>query len=61
LQIVDIGKTLTNEIALDKQVWAPGGNPTYNRFLNYLKVIFFHILPALLIDFVLKLSGRRPL
>ena len=60
-QIVDLGKVLTNEVALDKQVWAPGGRITYNRFLNYLKVLFFHILPALVIDLALRLSGKRPL
>lgn len=60
-QIIDMGKTLTKEIPLDKMIWAPGGGVTTSRLLNYIKVIFLQLIPAIFLDQILKFSGKKPL
>jgi len=60
-QIIDMGKAIQDETPLDKMLWAPGGGLTRCRMLNYIKVIFLHLLPALMIDVILKMKGQKPL
>lgn len=59
-QIVEMGKTLNLEIPLDNGLWAPGGGITQVRVRNFIQVLLFHIMPALCIDVLLKLTGQRP-
>lgn len=60
-QIIDMGKAMQDETPLDKMLWAPGGGLTRCRYLNFIKVIFLHLLPAMLIDLVLGFKGHKPL
>lgn len=60
-QIIDMGKEIQDETPLDKMLWAPGGGLTRCRYLNYLKVIFLHLLPAFMIDIALSVKGHKPL
>lgn len=60
-QIIDMGKVLTKEIPLDKMIWAPGGGVTTSRLLNYIKVIFLQLIPAIFLDQILKFTGKKPL
>lgn len=60
-QVTDIGKSLAASTPLDKMMWMPGGKTTLSRPLNYVKTIFYQLLPALLIDLILKVKGHRPM
>lgn len=60
-QIIDMGKAIQDETPLDKMLWAPGGGLTRCRVLNYIKVIFLHVLPAVIIDIALGCKGHKPL
>lgn len=60
-QIVDIGKCLTEVIPLEKMIFLPGGHITSNRYLNYVKLITLQLLPAIIIDSILRLKGHKPL
>jgi alcohol-forming fatty acyl-CoA reductase len=60
-QIIDMGKALQDEIPLGQMLWVPGGSLTRCRYLNYIKVIFLQLLPAMLIDQLLKVTGTKPL
>lgn len=60
-QIIDMGKEIQDETPLDKMLWAPGGGLTRCRYLNYLKVIFLHLLPAFMIDIALSVKDHKPL
>ncbi|XP_039444625.1 putative fatty acyl-CoA reductase CG5065 isoform X2 [Culex pipiens pallens] len=59
-QIVEMGKALNSEIPLDSSLWAPGGGITQIRIRNFIQVMLYHILPAILIDMLFKLTGQRP-
>jgi alcohol-forming fatty acyl-CoA reductase len=41
-------------------MWAPGGDLTTSRVVNYLRTIFFQVVPAILVDCILRLKGRKP-
>ncbi|XP_053678515.1 putative fatty acyl-CoA reductase CG5065 [Anopheles nili] len=59
-QIVELGRSLSDEIPLDKCIWAPGGGITQIRIHNLMRVLLFHILPAILIDGIFRLMGQKP-
>ncbi|XP_052860472.1 putative fatty acyl-CoA reductase CG5065 [Anopheles cruzii] len=59
-QIVEMGRLLSDEIPLDKCIWAPGGGITQIRIHNLFRVLLYHILPAILIDGVFRLMGQKP-
>ncbi|KAM7348540.1 putative fatty acyl-CoA reductase CG8306 [Cochliomyia hominivorax] len=49
------------EAALEKNFLIPSLYPTDNRFVYWILLILKGLLPALLIDLLLKLSGRKPI
>ncbi|XP_077263280.1 fatty acyl-CoA reductase 1-like isoform X1 [Temnothorax americanus] len=51
----------TNEVPLERIVWTPNTILTNNFTLFYILTMLLHILPATLIDLVLKFFGRRPM
>ncbi|XP_035782468.1 putative fatty acyl-CoA reductase CG5065 [Anopheles albimanus] len=59
-QIVEMGRMLSDEVPLDKCIWAPGGGITQIRIYNLFRVLLYHILPAILIDGVFRLMGQKP-
>ena len=60
-QIVEMGKVLSNDIPLDRCVWAPGGGITQIKLLNTIRVVLYHIMPAILLDVLLRATGQKPL
>ncbi|XP_062537398.1 LOW QUALITY PROTEIN: putative fatty acyl-CoA reductase CG5065 [Armigeres subalbatus] len=59
-QIVEMGKVLSDDIPLDRCVWAPGGGITQIKILNTIRVMLYHIMPAILIDALLRAMGQKP-
>jgi hypothetical protein len=41
-------------------MWAPGGSLTTSKLVNYLQTIFYQVLPAILVDCILRLKGQQP-
>lgn len=60
-QIVDIGRCLTEVVPFEKTIFKPGGHITSNRYANYVKLIILQLLPALIIDSILRIKGQKPL
>jgi len=54
-----IFQNICNEIPLEQAVWTPNVMFINNFVLYYILNMLLHILPAMLIDLILKLSGRR--
>ncbi|GAB0087096.1 Fatty acyl-CoA reductase [Sergentomyia squamirostris] len=59
-EVVALGKELSPQWPFDKTLWAPGGSVTNWKMYNYVKVILLHVLPAIIIDTALKVSGQKP-
>ncbi|TMW44168.1 hypothetical protein DOY81_010750, partial [Sarcophaga bullata] len=52
--------SLWEKCAYEKNLFVPGLYCTSNRFVYMFLVFFMHILPALFVDLILMLSGRKP-
>jgi hypothetical protein len=52
---------VTEEIPFNGIIWKPTLHITKNQIWYFMNVIFLHLLPGLLIDGLLKLSGNKPL
>ncbi|XP_053663920.1 putative fatty acyl-CoA reductase CG5065 [Anopheles marshallii] len=54
------GKMLFERTPLGNMLWAPGGTTTSNKYLFYLLFFCCQLLPALLVDALLRVAGRAP-
>lgn len=59
-QALDLGKEVFDQYPMSVALWYPNGSMKTNRFLHTLCVIFFHYLPAYVIDFLLFITGNKP-
>ncbi|XP_015435416.1 PREDICTED: putative fatty acyl-CoA reductase CG5065 [Dufourea novaeangliae] len=59
--LVEMGLRVNEKIPLEGIIWYPRTILTPSRMLHYILTLLVHLLPALLIDSALKLTGRRPM
>ncbi|XP_058118914.1 putative fatty acyl-CoA reductase CG5065 [Anopheles ziemanni] len=59
-EVLETGRQVLNENPFCFALWYPDGSIKSNYFYHLLCVIFFHFLPAYLIDFLLFLLRRKP-
>jgi len=50
-------QSIAYTIPLDGVIWTPGGST--DNFVLFYTLTILYILPAMLIDLILKFSGRR--
>jgi hypothetical protein len=55
------GLKLNEELPLNSIMWKPSVTITKYHAWYYVYVIFLHLIPGLLIDGLIKLSGNKPL
>ncbi|XP_041971130.1 fatty acyl-CoA reductase 1-like [Aricia agestis] len=60
-EIIECGKQLIQEVPLEGGLWFPGGGLTTSRTVFFINVIFLHLLPAVLVDILLRLLGQKPM
>ncbi|KAJ8916667.1 hypothetical protein NQ315_000312, partial [Exocentrus adspersus] len=60
-EIVNMGKRLCWDTPLNDIMWYPNGSVTKCWYNNYLKLIFYQLLPALFIDGFLLLLKKKPM
>lgn len=60
-EVINQGKKLSYEYPFEAGVWYPNGTITTNKLEHLLKVLFFHWLPAYLIDFLMFVMGQKRL
>ncbi|XP_052738805.1 putative fatty acyl-CoA reductase CG5065 [Bicyclus anynana] len=59
--IIKHGHEHTKESPLDNMVWSVGVTIVPNKSLHYITVILLHLLPAILLDTLLRLAGKKPM
>ncbi|XP_055606767.1 putative fatty acyl-CoA reductase CG5065 [Uranotaenia lowii] len=60
-EIIELGRTITcTKVPLNGVFWYPGGNMKKHRWEHNLAALFFHWLPAVLIDCLLYVLGYKP-
>ncbi|KAI5640098.1 male sterility protein domain-containing protein [Phthorimaea operculella] len=60
-ELVKVGLKIAQNYPLNDMMWNIGGSITTSRTLHYIKVILLHLLPAIFVDTLLWLMGRKPL
>lgn len=60
-EIIGIAFQYNEKIPLEGIMWKPDTIILSNPLLYYLAVLILHLLPALIVDGMLMLSGRRPM
>ncbi|XP_038219949.1 fatty acyl-CoA reductase 1-like [Zerene cesonia] len=60
-EIIEHGKEIIKEVPLDKMMWISDGGVTKSRLVYNMKVLILHLLPALLVDLLLSVSGKPPM
>lgn len=60
-ELVALGFRKTDEVPLEGIVWYPRTMVTNSGLLHYVLTMILHLLPALIIDTALRVSGRRPM
>ncbi|XP_023245498.1 fatty acyl-CoA reductase wat-like [Copidosoma floridanum] len=60
-EIIDIGRRVTEKVPLNGVVWYPGGSMKKSRFVHNMSVLFFHMIPAYIIDALIFLAGHKPI
>jgi hypothetical protein len=60
-KLTEIEVNVAEEFPLNNIMWKPSMIATKYRAWYYVNVIFLHLIPGLLIDGLIKLSGNKPL
>lgn len=60
-KMIDCGKANMTKLCFSRLLWVPGGSTTTWRVKYYLMVLLLHILPAMLVDTLCWVCGKRPL
>lgn len=61
MQMIDIGKGIAKEIPSSRMVWIGDGSITACKYLNYIRLMFLQVVPALAIDAILRHKGHKPM
>nr|QVD39571.1 Fatty acyl-CoA reductase [Schistocerca gregaria] len=60
-EIIERGRKITERVPLNGVVWYPGGSMKRSRLLHNICLLFFHFIPAILIDTLIFLAGHKPI
>lgn len=59
-QSLELGIKTVDKYPMSVALWYPGGTPHTVYLFHWLKVIFYHYLPAYIIDGLMILTGNKP-
>lgn len=59
--MVDVGRCLSADIPMDQRLWMPGGGTTPSVARNYFFFMISQFIPAIIVDQLMKMSGKKPL
>ncbi|XP_015116093.1 putative fatty acyl-CoA reductase CG5065 [Diachasma alloeum] len=60
-ELNNMGMRVIDKYPLEGNVWRPGAFHTKSKTVYYLLVLLLHLLPGMVIDTILKFSGRKPM
>lgn len=59
--MIKLGLKLNKEMPLEGIIWYPQTFITSNYFVYFILTLLIHMIPALIIDEILKMMGRQPM
>lgn len=60
-KMVDYGKGIVDRVPLKNPLWYPGGDITASKLNYFIQILFIHLIPAIFVDTILKLTGNKPM
>lgn len=60
-EVTNMGIYFSHDIPLENQLWFPGGGITKCYPYFYIKFLLCQLLPALIIDCILRIIGKKPM
>nr|CAH7741189.1 unnamed protein product [Callosobruchus chinensis] len=60
-EALEMGRKYVFQYPYSTCLWYPGGSPKSNYLVHVIAAFFFHLLPAYFIDFIMTLTGNKPL
>ncbi|EEB15404.1 conserved hypothetical protein [Pediculus humanus corporis] len=60
-KLTQIAHHATVQVPLNDIIWFPTATTTNCKFIYYANVLLLHVLPAIVIDFILKLYKKKPM
>ncbi|KAF5287019.1 hypothetical protein FQA39_LY16133 [Lamprigera yunnana] len=61
-EIIEMGRRIVEtRLPLNGVVWYPGGSMKRSRLHHNFCVVFFHYIPAIILDAIIFLSGNKPI
>ncbi|CAG9772444.1 unnamed protein product [Ceutorhynchus assimilis] len=59
-QLVKLGKRLYWDVPFAKKIWFPGNTMTHCWYNYFINVLLFHMIPAVMVDLLLRAFGYKP-
>lgn len=60
-ELTNIGIKYSHDVPLENQLWFPGGGMTKCYYYFYVTFLLCQLLPAIVIDGILKITGQKPM
>ncbi|CAH0549649.1 unnamed protein product [Brassicogethes aeneus] len=60
-ELMECGAKMYKECPLNNVIWYPHNEPTACWYNHFYKLLFYQLLPALLIDGMLRIAGKKPI
>ncbi|CAK1546406.1 unnamed protein product [Leptosia nina] len=57
---LEYGRQLIQEYPFSVMLWYPDGEPTSSKLLYHLQTFYSHFLPAVIVDLIIWLLGKKP-
>lgn len=58
--LIDLGLSMVKDVPLTEALWVPSDETTTSKTYFTVKSWFAHLLPALVVDLVLRIAGKEP-
>ncbi|XP_004930760.1 putative fatty acyl-CoA reductase CG5065 [Bombyx mori] len=59
--LIEMAKEVGASVPLNDALWTIGGSITTSEKLYYIRVLVQHLLPAIFVDIVLRIFGKKPM
>uniref|UniRef100_A0A0C9PTE7 Fatty acyl-CoA reductase n=1 Tax=Fopius arisanus TaxID=64838 RepID=A0A0C9PTE7_9HYME len=60
-ELNNMGMRVIHEYPLEGNIWRPGAFHTKSKTVYYILVLLLHLLPGMVVDAIIKSTGRKPM
>ena len=60
-KVIEMGLRIIDDVPLENVIWFPSVTKTTNKTIFFILMLLYHLIPAYVIDGILKLAGKKPM